>query len=157
MSSGPRYTRTFRGVAPGATMIDVKVLDSNGEGKTSSTISAIQWVVENRAKHGIRVMNLSFGHPPAESYRTDPLCRAVEKAWAAGIVVDPLSDEETLVPGGALDVNVRTFLERDGLATIKNVTLNAPQGWRVEAGQVAAPSGGAGGGFRRETPTAATS
>jgi LmbE family N-acetylglucosaminyl deacetylase len=78
-------------------------------------------------------------------------------AQAAGIVVDPLSDEETLVPGGALDVNVRTFLERDGLATIRNVTLNATQGWKVEPAAQVAPSGGAGGGFRRETPTAATS
>ena len=79
-------------------------------------------------------------------------------AQAAGIVVDPLSNQETVVPGETVDINVRTFLERDGLATIKNVALNAPQGWRVEAGQVAPPSGGGGGGFRpRETPSAATS
>ncbi|HVQ15218.1 MAG TPA: PIG-L family deacetylase, partial [Vicinamibacterales bacterium] len=77
-------------------------------------------------------------------------------AQAAGIVVDPLSDEETIVPGGAVDISVRTFLERTGLATLKNVALNAPPGWRVEPGQVAPPSGGGGGGFRRETPTAAT-
>jgi hypothetical protein len=77
-------------------------------------------------------------------------------AQAAGIVVDPLSDEETLVPGGSVDVNVRTFLERDQLASIKNVALNAPPGWRADASQAAAPSGGARGGFRRETPTAST-
>lgn len=78
-------------------------------------------------------------------------------AQAAGVVVDPLSDEETVVPGGAIDVNVRTFLERTG-ATVKNVALNAPQGWRVEAGQPAPSAGGGGGGFRfRETPTATTS
>jgi serine protease AprX len=32
-------------------------------------------------------MNLSVGRPVFESYRTDPLCQAVEKAWRAGIVV----------------------------------------------------------------------
>jgi LmbE family N-acetylglucosaminyl deacetylase len=78
-------------------------------------------------------------------------------AQAAGIVVDPLSDEETVVPGGSVDVNVRTFLEREGLATIKNVTLNAPQGWQVAAFQPPPSGAGRGGGFRRETPTASTS
>src|SRR5205085_1503192 len=34
-----------------------------------------------------RVMNMSFGHPMADSYKNDPLCQAVEKAWKAGIVV----------------------------------------------------------------------
>jgi hypothetical protein len=78
-------------------------------------------------------------------------------AQAAGIVVDPLSDEETVVPGGSVEINVRTFLEREGLATIKNVALNAPQGWRAEISQPP-PSGGGGGGFRlRETPSASTS
>ncbi len=77
-------------------------------------------------------------------------------AQAAGIVVDPLSDEETVVPGGAVDVSVRTFLERTGLATLQNLALNTPQGWRVETSQP--PPSGGGGGFRfREMPTAATS
>jgi hypothetical protein len=75
-------------------------------------------------------------------------------AQAAGIVLDPLSDEETVVPGGSLDVAVRAFLERTGSTSLRNVTLNAPEGWRVETSQPP-PSGG--GGFRlRETPTAAT-
>jgi serine protease AprX len=33
------------------------------------------------------VINLSLGRPVYESYRTDPLCQEVEKAWNAGIVV----------------------------------------------------------------------
>ncbi len=32
-------------------------------------------------------MNLSLGHLPGESYKTDPLCQAAEKAYRAGIVV----------------------------------------------------------------------
>src|SRR5687767_1653087 len=32
-------------------------------------------------------MNLSLGRPVFESYKTDPLCQAVERAWKAGIVV----------------------------------------------------------------------
>ena len=36
---------------------------------------------------GIRLINLSMGHRPGESYRTDPLCAAVRRAVQAGIVV----------------------------------------------------------------------
>jgi len=75
---------------------------------------------------------------------------AEARAQAAGIVVDPLSDEETVVPGGSIDVSVRTFLEHADLATIRKVALNAPKGWQVAIGQAGANTGG----FRRETPTA---
>ena len=72
-------------------------------------------------------------------------------AQAAGIVVDPLSDEETLVPGGSVDVNVRTFLEHTDLAAVTTVALNAPDRWRVEQGRAVEA-----GGFRRESPTEVT-
>jgi serine protease AprX len=74
-------------VAPGAKLISLRVLDGNGQGYVSSIINAIDWTIKNRDKYGIRVLNMSFGHPPAESYRTDPLDRAVERAWSAGLVV----------------------------------------------------------------------
>ncbi|HVZ17816.1 MAG TPA: S8 family serine peptidase, partial [Terriglobales bacterium] len=35
----------------------------------------------------IRVINLSLGRGVYESYKLDPLCQAVERAWKAGIVV----------------------------------------------------------------------
>ena len=70
-------------------------------------------------------------------------------AQASGIVVDPLADDETVVPGGSLDVTVRTFLEHAGVATITDMALRAPSGWRVEPGRSTEQSGG----FRRESPT----
>ena len=44
-------------------------------------------VLQNQATLNIRVINLSLGMTPGESYRTDPLCAAVRKAVKAGIVV----------------------------------------------------------------------
>jgi LmbE family N-acetylglucosaminyl deacetylase len=73
-------------------------------------------------------------------------------AQAAGVIVDPLSDEETLAPGGSVDVTVRTFLEHADLATVREVALHSPDGWRVAPSQAAE----IGGGFRRESPTGAT-
>jgi serine protease AprX len=88
-SSGSKATRTFYGVAPDAKIINVRILDHNGEGKVSNAIAAIQWVIANKDLNGnnIRVLNLSLGHEVGESYKTDPLCQAVEAAWKAGIVV----------------------------------------------------------------------
>jgi LmbE family N-acetylglucosaminyl deacetylase len=72
-------------------------------------------------------------------------------AQAAGIVVDPLSDQETIVPGGSMNVSVRTFLEHPDVAAVTNVSLNAPGQWRVEQGRASDA-----GGFRRELPTEVT-
>ena len=86
-STGPYYTHTFYGVARQAGIVNVKVLDANGGGNVSTAIAGLQWVVQNKVKDNIRVVNLSLGHPVGESYTTDPLCQAVEAAWKAGIVV----------------------------------------------------------------------
>jgi serine protease AprX len=75
------------GSAPGIKFVDVRVLGRTGLGYTSEVIAGIDWVVTNRAKFGIRVINLSLGRPVAESSETDPLCQAVSRAVRAGIVV----------------------------------------------------------------------
>ena len=51
----------YKGVAPAAALVGVKVLGSNGSGSTAGVISGIQWVVQNKAAFGIEVMNLSLG------------------------------------------------------------------------------------------------
>ena len=86
-SAGPLCFRRFDGIAPQAGLVSVRVLDQNGSASVSSVISGLQWVVANKAKYNIRVLNLSLGHPVGESYKTDPLCQAVEAAYHAGIVV----------------------------------------------------------------------
>ncbi len=75
------------GIAPGAHLINVRVLGNNGGGYTSDVIAGIQWTIANRVQYGIRVANLSLGHPQVEPCLTDPLCLAVEKAVASGLVV----------------------------------------------------------------------
>jgi serine protease AprX len=75
------------GSAPAVRLIDVRVLGSNGMGYTSDVIAGIDWAIDNRELHRIRILNLSLGHPVSESAATDPLCLAVERAAAAGLVV----------------------------------------------------------------------
>ena len=76
-----------RGVAPGAKIVSLKVLDENGVGYTSGVIRALDWVLANQATYGIDVINMSLGHPVYEPAADDPLVQAAEMAWNAGIVV----------------------------------------------------------------------
>ena len=75
------------GVAPGAHLVNVRVLNRQGVGYTSDVIAGIQWVKSNRTRYAIRVINLSLGHPISEPCFFDPLCLAAEDAAASGLVV----------------------------------------------------------------------
>jgi serine protease AprX len=86
-STGWNYSKTFMGVANGANLINLRVLDENGAGTDSSVIAAIQTAIQLKYLLNIRVINLSVGRGVFESYTQDPLCQAVEAAWKAGIVV----------------------------------------------------------------------
>jgi serine protease AprX len=63
------------------------VLDENGSATDSQVIAAISQAIRLKSKYNIRVINLSLGRAVFESYKQDPLCLAVEKAWKNGIVV----------------------------------------------------------------------
>ena len=80
-------TRSLAGVAPKVNLISLKVLDSTGAGTDSIVIAAIERTIALKSQYNIRVANLSLGRPVFQSYKTDPLCIAVEKLWTAGIVV----------------------------------------------------------------------
>jgi serine protease AprX len=87
-SAASRVTPLYNGgIAPGAQLVNVRVLGDDGVGLTSDVIAGIDWVIANRVKYGIRVINLSLGHPVAEPSLTDPLCEAVARAVGAGLVV----------------------------------------------------------------------
>ncbi|HMC81613.1 MAG TPA: S8 family serine peptidase, partial [Candidatus Polarisedimenticolia bacterium] len=79
--------RTFKGVAPKAKLVSVRVLGADGTGSLSDVLAGIDWVISNKDLYKIRVLNMSMGHPIEQSFVTDPLCQAVERAWKAGIVV----------------------------------------------------------------------
>jgi serine protease AprX len=79
----------FKGVAPGAKLLSVKVGSQDGMTDVSQVIAAIDWVVQHRNDNGlnVRVLNLSYGTDGTQSYQSDPLAYAIENAWRAGIVV----------------------------------------------------------------------
>ncbi|PWN55453.1 alkaline serine protease [Abyssibacter profundi] len=77
----------YEGVAPGADVYVVKAFDSNGEASYIDVLEGIQWVLDQRERLNIRVLNLSFSAEALSAYWDDPLNQAVMRAWQDGLVV----------------------------------------------------------------------
>jgi len=96
-------TMQFRGVAPAASIVGIKVLDDAGQGRSSSVIAGIIWAIQHKDDYGIRVLNVSIGSNPVSPADYDPIARAVEIAWKNGIaVVCAAGNEGEFGPGGIL-------------------------------------------------------
>jgi serine protease AprX len=81
--SSPNYP----GAAPTAGIVSLDVMDDNGMAKTSDVIKAAEWILAHRTDYGIRVANFSLHSTTPTSFRWDPLDKAIEKLWFAGVVV----------------------------------------------------------------------
>lgn len=75
------------GVAPGVTLVSVKVARSDGATTIGDVIAGIGWAVEHKGLYNIKVMSISFGADMSLPPSADPLDQAVQAAWAAGITV----------------------------------------------------------------------
>ena len=118
----PDATR-FAGVAPDASLLNMKVGSADGGADVSQVIAALDWVVEHRKDHGmhVRVVNLAYGTESVQPWQVDPLARAVENAWNAGLVVvtaagnDGLAAPSLLMP--AVDPHVLAVGAVDNVGT----------------------------------------
>ncbi len=77
----------YMGVAPAINFVSVKVSNNLGEATSSSVVSGLQWVLENKVNYNIRVVNLAINSSLPESSHTNPIDAAVEILWFNGIVV----------------------------------------------------------------------
>jgi subtilisin family serine protease len=77
----------YRGIAPNAKLVNLRVLNSQGKGTVSALLAAIDWIKTNRTTYNIRVVNMSLGTAAVDSYTVDPLCLAVRSLVDAGVVV----------------------------------------------------------------------
>ena len=75
------------GIAPGAHLIALRVLDGSGRGRISDVIAALEYVVVHKTEFNIRIANLSIGAGVYESAEADPLTVAARRAVEAGVVV----------------------------------------------------------------------
>jgi serine protease AprX len=75
------------GAAPQANIVSVDVMDDSGMARTSDVIAAAEWVFQNRKTYNIKVANFSLHSTMPSNFINDPLDKAVEKLWFAGITV----------------------------------------------------------------------
>jgi len=94
-SSGKRS-----GIAPGARLVVLKVLNASGSGRISDIIAALDYVVAHKAQFNIRVVNLSIAANVSESYQTDFLAQATKRAVQQGIVVVAAAGNAGRSPSG---------------------------------------------------------
>jgi serine protease AprX len=88
------------GIAPGAHLVVLKVLDGTGRGHVSDVIAALDYAIAHRDALNIRVVNLSIASGVYESYNADPLTLAAERAVGSGIVVVAAAGNNGRTAGG---------------------------------------------------------
>ncbi len=78
-------TAAYRGVAPGAALVGIKVLNGAGDGIVGDLRRGIDWAVANRGAYGIKVLNLSV--QGADCQANAALTDAIETAFRRGLLV----------------------------------------------------------------------
>lgn len=87
-SRDPNGVCIYSGMAPQANIIMLKVLDEKGNGNTDKVLMGIDWVLRNREKYNIRLLNISVGMlPSAGRKEQEQLLNAVDDIWDRGIMV----------------------------------------------------------------------
>jgi len=83
-ATGAASNGVYRGVAPKAKLIDVKVADDQGSTDLITVLRGLQWVSD----HGdVDVLNLSLSSESPLPYQIDPLNQALESLWQHGVTV----------------------------------------------------------------------
>lgn len=77
----------YKGIAPGVTLIGLKVSNDLGLAFESDVVKALQWTYEHKSAYNIRVINLSINSGVDSSYQNSPLNAAAEILWFSGVVV----------------------------------------------------------------------
>jgi subtilisin family serine protease len=99
----------FAGVAPGARLVDCKVLSDAGA-SVGGAARGLEWCIANKNRlwaglapgsiwQGIDVINMSLGSPMSNSNGNDATCLLVNQATDAGICVCVASGNDSQAPG----------------------------------------------------------
>jgi serine protease AprX len=139
-TGGP--SQTYRGIAPGAGLVDVKVLDASGSGTAQSVIKGIDFCIANRYTYNIRVINLSIATPGFHPDGTDALSMAVNAAVNAGLVASVCAGNDgpnydTITSPGAADNAITVGALDDHRTVVRTddtVALFSSRGLRTNDG-----------------------
>jgi hypothetical protein len=114
------------GVAPGAPLYAVRVLDYRGSGSLSNVAKGVDWVTKNTSSLNIKVANLSLGGSGSDDgncgkSNNDPLHTAICNSVAAGVTYvvaagNSAADAKATIPAAYREViTVSALADSDGL------------------------------------------
>ncbi|HRJ88699.1 MAG TPA: S8 family serine peptidase [Pyrinomonadaceae bacterium] len=145
----------YRGLAPEADVVLVK-LARTGRITDDNIREGLEWVLANKERFSIRVVNISAGGDDEQSYLNDPLSQAVEQCTAAGItvvcavgnaghlpdhpVVPPASAPSCIAVGGLDDKNSMNRAKRGMYRSSYGPTIDGLQKPEVIAPSIWVPA-----------------
>ena len=97
-NGGLSQNQKYCGIAPKANLVVIKVLDKNGNGNTANVVAGVEWLLKNKEKYKIRLLNISVGMlKNAGGKEKQELLDAVERVWDAGIMVVTAAGERVII------------------------------------------------------------
>lgn len=86
--SGVKSSGLYKGVAPGCNLICIKCLDRHGNGKVNKVLNGFDFIINNKNKYNIRIVNISVGsvNNPLDE-ENELLIERTEKLWNEGLIV----------------------------------------------------------------------
>ena len=97
--SGAASRGKYKGAAPGCHLVALKVLDRFGNGNKEDVLKAFEWILCNRQRYNIRIVNISVGTTYRTRSEQDVLVKGVEKLWDEGLVVVAAAGNQGPDPG----------------------------------------------------------
>jgi Subtilisin-like serine proteases len=126
--SGSMCEGRFKGIAPGSRIIMLKAFNSVGEGSFSTILSAIEWVLENKDKYGIKILCLPFGSDAIVSPEADPLCRACRISWNSGLIVIAAAGNKGPYQGTITTPGIEPSIITAGCCECKSINI---RDWKI--------------------------
>ena len=88
----------YRGIAPDAKLVLVKI-GRSGRIPDEHIEQGLQWVLDHREEHNIRIVNISAGGDFEQTYFQSSLCKTVERAVSEGLIVVCAVGNAGMAPG----------------------------------------------------------
>ena len=86
--SGRLSAFRYAGMAPGAGLVVGKVLNSEGDGATEDMLQGMDWILQEKDKYNIRILNISVGIGNLNnSVKEELLIKKMEEINKAGIMI----------------------------------------------------------------------
>ena len=108
----------YRGIASGASLVLLKVMDENGHISGTAITKALRWVAKNHKSYGIKIVNLSVTDDEERSFHGSEMSQVIESLTEKGInvvaavgndmnapILPPASLPDVLAVGGLDDQN----------------------------------------------------